>query len=111
MTDSPDMERDQRVRERAYRIWEDEGHPDGRADAHWEMARELVAIEENADTATKPVATAARGTRAAGGAEPVEPREALENQGEAPGLRDQGEESPRPPSRRRRTSPSAQRTS
>ncbi|MGZ8321568.1 MAG: DUF2934 domain-containing protein [Rhodoplanes sp.] len=38
---------ERRVRERAYRIWEEEGRPDGRADTHWEMARELVAIEES----------------------------------------------------------------
>ena len=38
---------ERRVRERAYRIWEEEGRPNGRADTHWEMARELVAIEQN----------------------------------------------------------------
>lgn len=34
-----------RVRERAYRIWLDEGMPEGRADLHWEIASELVAGE------------------------------------------------------------------
>jgi hypothetical protein len=39
--------REERIRNRAYRLWEQEGRPDGRAEAHWEAAAELVAIEEN----------------------------------------------------------------
>lgn len=35
--------------------------------------------------------------------EPVEPREAIDNQGEFPGLADQGEESPHPRQRRRKS--------
>jgi hypothetical protein len=34
---SVDLE--QRIRERAYYIWEREGHPVGRADAHWHAAK------------------------------------------------------------------------
>jgi hypothetical protein len=43
-----------RVRERAYRIWLDEGRPEGRADLHWEMASELVVIEESPGPALQP---------------------------------------------------------
>jgi hypothetical protein len=39
-----DFER--RVRERAHQLWVDEGHPQGRADEHWERARELVEKED-----------------------------------------------------------------
>ncbi len=93
-----DPEHQRRIRERAHRIWEEEGCPPGRADAHWEMARELVAIEDNQRLATLPnparphlrnedeLQTDGR---------PIEPREALDNQGEFPGMADQGDESPR----------------
>jgi hypothetical protein len=29
----------QRIRERAFRMWLEEGHPEGRAEEHWERAR------------------------------------------------------------------------
>ncbi len=32
---------EQRIRERAYFLWRQEGCPEGRADAHWHRAREL----------------------------------------------------------------------
>ena len=36
------MDRDEQIRIRAHRIWEEEGRPDGRHDDHWERAsREL----------------------------------------------------------------------
>jgi Protein of unknown function (DUF2934) len=37
---------EQRIRERAYRIWLEEGMPEGRENAHWDMATELIAIED-----------------------------------------------------------------
>jgi hypothetical protein len=89
---------DERVRQRAHRLWVEEGCPEGRSEVHWEKARELVAIEENQKLATKPVP---RGDNAAG--EPVEPIEALSNAGEFPTLTDQGEQSP---PKRRRAAPS-----
>lgn len=30
---------DEDIRRRAYRFWEDEGRPEGRAEHHWEQAR------------------------------------------------------------------------
>jgi hypothetical protein len=92
----------ERVRQRAYRLWVEEGCPEGRSEIHWDQARELVAIEENQKRTTKPV------PRARGSAgEPVEPIEAVENAGEFPTLTDQGEEQAAP--RRRRAAAAAPR--
>lgn len=92
-----------RIREVAHRLWEQEGRPEGREEAHWEMARELVAIEENQRQATKPNPVAQSRDRATT-EEPVEPILAVENQGDVPVLNDQGEKQTRPgyPSRRQR---------
>jgi hypothetical protein len=38
------MNREQIVRDAAYAIWEKEGRPEGRAEAHWRQAEELVAL-------------------------------------------------------------------
>ncbi|MCJ8142248.1 DUF2934 domain-containing protein [Ancylobacter sp. A5.8] len=70
------------IRERAYRLWEQEGRPEGRAESHWSQAKEMIAIEEGLPETLKPVK--ARG-------EPVEPIEALTNAGEFPTLTDEGE--------------------
>jgi hypothetical protein len=75
-----------RIRQRAYRIWQEEGCPEGRADAHWDMASELVAIEDNYASALKPIAT-----EMGPSGEPIEPIVSLENAGEFPTLTDQGE--------------------
>lgn len=83
-------EREHRIRERAHRLWEEEGRPEGRAEDHWFQAREIVAIEEGRREAFRPVDAAE--------APPVEPIEALTNAGEFPTLTDQGEmEIPRHP--------------
>ena len=39
------MEMEQRIRERAQQIWEDEGRPEGRADIHWQQATDIVEAE------------------------------------------------------------------
>src|SRR5215470_5802384 len=78
---------DDRIRQRAYRLWVEEGCPEGRQEIHWDRARELVAIEQNQKHTTKPV-THHQGA----GGEPVEPMEAIENAGEFPTQTDQGEE-------------------
>ena len=41
----------QRIRVRAYRLWESEGRPVGQSEAYWERARELDAIEHVAPLA------------------------------------------------------------
>jgi len=43
-----------RIRERAYRLWESEGRPDGRALAHWDMAARLVAAEDHQISGPEP---------------------------------------------------------
>jgi hypothetical protein len=80
-------DREQRIRERAFGIWLEEGRPEGRADVHWDMATELIAIEENQLLTLKPVGRAG---------EPVEPILAVENAGDFPTLTDQGEETAYP---------------
>ena len=62
---------EERIRERAKAIWEREGKPDGRADAHWEMAQEEIAIEDNPALTLSPTPVAA-GEVAADGTEAAE---------------------------------------
>lgn len=71
---------DQRIRERAHKIWDNDGRPDGRAEQHWELARFAIAQEEAMPTMLKPVRE-----------EQPEPIEAVRNQAEFPTLTDQGE--------------------
>lgn len=73
---------ERRIRERAHRLWEEEGRPEGRAESHWFQAKEIVAIEEGHSETLKAVGIAG---------DPVEPIEALVNAGEFPTLTDQGE--------------------
>jgi len=40
-----------RIRKRAYFLWEEEGRPEGRAEFHWHKARRLVEASEPALTA------------------------------------------------------------
>jgi hypothetical protein len=51
--------REQRTRERAYRMWESEGRPEGRAEQYWNRAQEL--IEDENQSAYPP--SASRGNR------------------------------------------------
>ena len=45
---------EQRVRERAYHIWEAAGRPEGKADEHWLQAEaEIAAEEQGAETEAK----------------------------------------------------------
>lgn len=81
---------EKRVRERAYKLWQEEGCPHGRAAVHWEKARELVAIEDNLELTLKSIPKATKEVGPYG--EPVEPLVPAENAGDAPTLVDQGEE-------------------
>jgi Protein of unknown function (DUF2934) len=47
---------EKRIRTRARRIWEEEGRPEGRAEIHWNKARESIAVEENLEDTSKSVA-------------------------------------------------------
>ena len=76
MTNEHD-ELEQRIRERAYKIWFDEGCPDGRDKEHWELAKRAIAEKDGQAATLLPPQP--------------EPIEAIENQGEFPTLVDQGE--------------------
>lgn len=93
-----DIER--RIRERAYRIWEEEGRPEGREQEHWEQARFLVGLEDNAEAGRLPnpmVEDREKGWTTPPPPQPVEPIEAIVNQGEFPDrFADQGEKMPGP---------------
>lgn len=71
-----------RIAVRARMMWCDAGEPEGGPERFLDQARELLAIEENPDAATKPVTEGPA----------AEPLVAVENQGEFPTLTDQGEE-------------------
>jgi hypothetical protein len=88
---------EERIRRRAYRLWEEEGCPEGRELAHWDMATELVAIEDSQNLIRKPVGRRFEDPGAAGEIEPTGPATAL---GELPTTTDQAEQV-YPPARRR----------
>ncbi|MQT14978.1 DUF2934 domain-containing protein [Segnochrobactrum spirostomi] len=89
--DDAPPEDEARVREKAHELWLSEGQPEGRADAHWAMAREVIAVEDSFASTLLPVREPDPDSP---DGEPVEPALALENEGELPGLRDEGDESP-----------------
>jgi len=70
-----------RIRERAHRIWEFEGRPEGGEQAYWELARLAISQEDAQQSMLRPVVLPQS-----------EPVEALVNQGEFPTLTDQGEQ-------------------
>lgn len=78
------------IRARAHHIWEREGCPEGRAEDHWQMARSELAMEMGTGLAKEVNPAAER--EGVDHPEPVEPLEAVENQGSFPGLADQDEE-------------------
>ena len=98
--DAAEREQDyeRRLQARARQLWETEGRPPGREAHYREKAREALAIEDNPTGATQPLEKSSDRVLRGGG----EPPEAIENQGEFPGLADQGEESPRAPKQGRR---------
>jgi hypothetical protein len=48
-------DREERIRRKAHQIWEEQGRPAGQAEAHWDMASELVAIEDTSMSTTIPL--------------------------------------------------------
>jgi hypothetical protein len=94
-----DPEREHRVRERAYYLWESEGKPHGRDVEFWERARELVAMEESAGSGQLPNPQKKPNSRRETG---IEEAEVQENLGEFPDrLADQGEVQPTPAPKRK----------
>ena len=99
-----DPEREQRVRERAYLLWEADGMPHGHDVEYWERARELIGMEESAGSGLLPnPSTTPDSPRETG----IEEAELQENLGEFPGrLADQGEVATTPaPKRKSRAKP------
>jgi Protein of unknown function (DUF2934) len=72
---------EEKIRKRAYRIWEEEGRPGGREIAHWELAKLAVAQEDAQASMLLPIEKPH-----------AERVEAVVNQGEFPALTDQGEQ-------------------
>ena len=87
MTDNPlnfhDQKREQRIRETAYRLWEEDGRPQGRDLEYWERARELVGMEESRGAGLLPNPMT-HPTMATGEPEGVEEAEIQQNLGEFP---------------------------
>jgi hypothetical protein len=91
----PDAATEQRIRKRAYHLWQQDGCPEGRDLEYWERARELEAIADHAGAALKPnPATDPEADRT------IEEASVQENLGEFPGrMTDQGDERPFPMTR------------
>ncbi len=94
-----DEQRDQRIRERAYHLWEADGRPHGGDAEYWERARELIGMEDGAGAGLLP-------NPQAEGRDPMAPERVdeasiQENYGEVPGLADQGEDQQAPMARKR----------
>jgi hypothetical protein len=81
---------EERIRDRAYRLWLEEGQPEGRASEHWEKARELLALESDPEEGKEGLDEGYNKTGPWG--EPVEQASILENLGEFPTTTDQGEQ-------------------
>ncbi|MGE0224230.1 MAG: DUF2934 domain-containing protein [Acetobacteraceae bacterium] len=94
-----DPSREQRIRERAYQLWEDEGKPHGRDVEYWERARELVGMEDSAGAALLPNPQTHPESRRETG---IEEAEIQQNLGEFPDrFADQGDVQPTPQPKRR----------
>ncbi len=92
-----DPAREDRIRARAYSLWEAEGSVHGRDQEYWERARELVGMEESAGAGQLDVPSPDDPSVMAGQA--VEEASIQDNLGELPDrLSDQGEH-PQTPSR------------
>lgn len=95
---TPSAAHEQRIRKRAYHLWESEGRPDGQSAAYWERARELDAIEHYRPE-PMPDGLASDDRRTPNGVL-IEEASLQENLGEFPSLfTDQGETMPTPKSR------------
>jgi Protein of unknown function (DUF2934) len=92
MTDNPlemTPEREERIRRKAYLLWEADGGPHGRDQEFWERAEFLVRLEDDKGAGLQPNPLADDGASQSG---VVEEAEIQDNLGEFPNrLTDQGE--------------------
>jgi hypothetical protein len=65
-TSTTDEKREELIRTKAFYIWLDEGCPEARADAHWQMATNLLAAEEGSLNPTTPAPALAGNGRKSG---------------------------------------------
>ncbi len=79
---STDHDDHERIAIKAHEIWESEGRPHGRDQAHWDQAKEIVALHDSMGDTLLP--------RDTGSFEPEEPTQSVEPYGDVPGLTDQG---------------------
>lgn len=85
------------IKERAKKLWEDAGSPEGRMDDYIERARELAGLESNPGAGLEPNPLADGVVTPAERGEPVEEASLQDNLGEFPGLqRDQGDKDQTP---------------
>lgn len=90
--DPPDAAQLERIREKAYHLWQADGCPEGRDIEYWTRAEELLAMADY-PSGTIPVDTPR-------GDEVIDEAELQQNLGEFPGrLTDQGDEQPTPMAR------------
>lgn len=103
MSENPlenDPAREERIKARAYHLWEADGRPHGRHDEYWERARELIGMEESAGAGQLPNPSTVPGADP-NRTEPVEEAFIQENLGEFPDrFADQGESQPTPKAKR-----------
>ncbi|WP_322787264.1 DUF2934 domain-containing protein [Paraburkholderia heleia] len=69
-------QREERVRRRAYQLWEDDGAPEGRADEYWSRAEKQIAAEYDAEGDTSSIASDQAGKRRLAG-EPLQESAAI----------------------------------
>jgi hypothetical protein len=102
MSDNPlemTPERERRIRERAYQLWEEDGRPEGRGEEFWERAEQLIGMEDHAGAALldNPMSDG----DALISEQPIEDAAIQENLGDVPGrLTDQGERRQTPMTRK-----------
>ncbi|WP_322102586.1 DUF2934 domain-containing protein [Paraburkholderia sp. J41] len=70
------VEREERIRRRAYQLWEDDGAPEGKADEYWGRAEKQISAEYAADNGTEGVPSDQAGKRRNAG-EPLQERDAV----------------------------------
>jgi hypothetical protein len=98
---------EERVRQRAYQIWEREGRPEGREQDHWDLARQEIAIEDNIGDTLLPNPSSGPDDTVIH-PEPVEPLLAAETLAEdTGGPTEQSEEQPLPKKTRARRAAAA----
>lgn len=101
---------EERVKRRAYEIWQREGCPEGREADHWALAKEEIAIEDNQNQALLPNPSEG-GDDTVVHPEPVEPLLAAESLGEeVGGPTTQSDEQPLPKKTRARRTATAETT-